>query len=222
MMHIHGARAQVLSARTGGVPLEQLVAVPVDVGKSTAMAMACDFTGQMLVAPTGFALNRDGVAEIVARVDAALPPRVRLVRVGVEAAGHYHRPLTASGVWPTGWQVVELAPAQVTEQRRTNDKCRPSPISLAWPSGISLLRRAGVCVQVVCGASFVRGWRSRWRSSRSIVAANRPRSLATVTVRGPRRRVTVQPAPLWLLSSWSRSTVIAGRGVAEGRQVALQ
>jgi transposase len=38
----------------------------------------------------------------------------------VEAAGHYHRPLTPSGVWPDGWQVVELNPGHVAMQRRVN------------------------------------------------------------------------------------------------------
>jgi transposase len=42
------------------------------------------------------------------------------VRVGVEAAGHYHRPLITAGVWPEGWQVVELNPAHVSAQRRVN------------------------------------------------------------------------------------------------------
>ena len=40
-----------------------------------------------------------------------------LIRVGVEAAGHYHRRLAAPSVWP-GWEVVELNPAHVSEQRR--------------------------------------------------------------------------------------------------------
>jgi transposase len=120
MVHVHGALAQQLSARTRGVPLGELVAVPVDVGKSTAAAMACDFAGQVIVAPFEFALNRAGVAELAARVDARLPAAVRLVRVGVEAAGHYHRPLLADGVLPADWQVVELNPAWVTAQRRVN------------------------------------------------------------------------------------------------------
>ena len=120
MVHVHGVRVQELSARTRGVPLEELVAVPIDVGKSTAAAMACDFTGQVLMPPFEFKLNRAGVAELVARVDARLPATVRLVRVGVEAAGHYHRPLLADRVLPAGWQVVELNPAWVTAQRRVN------------------------------------------------------------------------------------------------------
>jgi transposase len=120
MVHVHGARVQQLSARSGGVPLVELVAVPVDVGKSAAVAMACDFTGQVLVPSFAFTLNLDGVAELVGRVTAALPSPVRLVRVGVEAAGHYHRPLTTSGVLPAGWQVVELNPGHVAMQRRVN------------------------------------------------------------------------------------------------------
>jgi transposase len=102
------------------VPLRQLVAVPVDVGKTSAMVMACDFTGRVLVPGVEFAMTRDGLAGVLARLRAALPVDVRLVRVGVEAAGHYHRPLLAAGVWPPGWQVVELNPAHVTAQRRVN------------------------------------------------------------------------------------------------------
>ena len=37
------------TARTEEVPLRQLVAVPVDVGKSSAMVMACDFTRRVLM-----------------------------------------------------------------------------------------------------------------------------------------------------------------------------
>ena len=120
MVHVHGAQAQQLSARTVGVPLDELIAVPVDVGKSTAVAMACDFAGQIIVPPLEFMLNLRGVAEMVDCVEARLPAATRLVRVGVEAAGHYHRPLTTSGALPDGWQVVELNPGHVAMQRRVN------------------------------------------------------------------------------------------------------
>ena len=53
-----------------------------------------------------------------------LPEPDALVRVGVEAAGHYHQPLIAPGVWPAGWQVLELNPAHVTEQRRVMGRRR--------------------------------------------------------------------------------------------------
>jgi transposase len=121
MVHVHGAQVQQLVAQTRGVPAEQLLAVPVDVGKAAAMALVCDFTGEVLARQFEFALTRVGVAELVGRVQAVRAARpVGLVRVGIEAAGHYHRPLTCSGVLPVDWQLVELNPAQVTAQRRAN------------------------------------------------------------------------------------------------------
>jgi transposase len=61
---------------------------------------------------TGSALR-----ELVARVERVLPAKAR-VKVGVEAAGHYHLPLLAPATWPAGWEVLEFNPAHVTEQRR--------------------------------------------------------------------------------------------------------
>jgi transposase len=46
----------------------------------------------------------------------------RRVEIGVESAGHYHRPLTASGLLPADWELVELDPAHVTEQQRVLGK----------------------------------------------------------------------------------------------------
>jgi hypothetical protein len=66
----------------------------------------------VLLPTVEFPMTRDGLAGVLARLRTVLPTDVGLVRVGVEAAGHYHRPLTSPGVWPEGWQVVELNPAQ--------------------------------------------------------------------------------------------------------------
>ena len=122
MVHVHGPRVQVQAEPIRQVSeLAELVAVPIDVGKASAMALVADFTGQRLCMPFTFALDRDGLIELVLKVEGALEGRqVRLVRVGVEAAGHYHRPLTRTGALPWGWQVVELNPAHVTAQRRVN------------------------------------------------------------------------------------------------------
>ena len=150
MVHVHGARAQQLSARTAGVALERLVAVPVDVGKSSAMAMVCDFTGRRLAAPFEFAQDRAGVAELIERVCAVLPGQVALVRVGVEACGHYHRPLVSSGVLPDDWQLLELNPAWVTAQRRVNGTARTKtdPVDLI---AIADLLLAGRGYEVLLG-----------------------------------------------------------------------
>ncbi len=115
------------TARTEEVPLRELIAVPVDVGKSSAMVMACDFTGRVLLPAVEFELTREDVELMLARVSAAVPAGAQLVQVGVEAAGHYHGPLTMAGVWPDGWQVVELNPAHVSAQRRVNGQRRSRP-----------------------------------------------------------------------------------------------
>jgi hypothetical protein len=86
------------AARTEDVPLRQLVAMPVDVGKSSAMVMACDFTRRTIMPATEFPLTRPGIATMLARLRSALPAEVGPVRVGVEAAGHYHQPMIAPGV----------------------------------------------------------------------------------------------------------------------------
>ena len=66
-------------------------------------------------------MTAGGLAQVITRSQAVLPAGV--IRVGVEAAGHYHRPLAAPSVWP-GWEVVELNPAHVTEQRRVMGRRR--------------------------------------------------------------------------------------------------
>lgn len=121
MVHVHG-RA-VLERSVVGVPPWARIAVLVDVGKLSAMAMVADFTGQRLAAPFVFALDRRGIGGLIARVQRVVAERgARRVEVGVEAAGHYHRPLTASGLLPPDWKVIEFNPAHVTEQRRVLGK----------------------------------------------------------------------------------------------------
>jgi transposase len=134
MVHVHGAQVQRLVEQTRGIPPEQLLVVPIDVGKHQAMALVSDFTGEQLVGPFRFSMTRAGVAELVGRVQRVGAGRpVRLVRVGIEAAGHYHRPLVSGGVLPASWQVLELNPAHVTAQRRVNGQrgVKTDPVDLA-------------------------------------------------------------------------------------------
>ncbi len=123
MVHVHGRVVSERVASIRAVPPERRLLVPVDVGKSTAMALVADATGQRRVAPFTFALDRPGLADLVAKVERLADGGDEVVvEIGVEAAGHYHRPVTASGVLPSAWEVVELNPAHVTEQRRVNGK----------------------------------------------------------------------------------------------------
>jgi hypothetical protein len=51
--------------------------------------VVCDFTGELLGPPFEFAMTRAGVTVLVDRVRTVTAGRrVRLVRVGIEAAGH--------------------------------------------------------------------------------------------------------------------------------------
>jgi transposase len=123
MVHVHGRDVAQRAARIGRVPAEWRLLVPVDVGKHEAMALVADATGERLVAPFTFTLDRPGLTQFVQRVERIAVGRGDVqVEVGVESAGHYHRPVTASSMLPSTWTLTELNPAHVTEQRRVLGK----------------------------------------------------------------------------------------------------
>ena len=95
--------------------------VAVDVGKRSAALLVSDPQRHRLLGPLDFPMSGAGLAQVITKTQAVLP--AGLIRVGVEAAGHYHRPLLSPSVWP-GWQVVELNPAHVSEQRRVMGRRR--------------------------------------------------------------------------------------------------
>jgi transposase len=103
-------------ARVRGVGPQRCLAVPVDVGKWSAMALVADYHGEVFVAPFEFKLDEPGVRQLLAAIDAAVTARDAVVcRVGVESAGHYHRTLVAR-LRAGGVEVVELNPAAVKKR----------------------------------------------------------------------------------------------------------
>ncbi len=101
-----------------------LVVVAVDVGKTSVALSVTDAARHRLLGPVEFAMTRSALAAVTEQVRRVLPDSELAVLVGVEAAGHYHQPLIAPGAWPAGWQVLELNPAHVTEQRRVMGRRR--------------------------------------------------------------------------------------------------
>ena len=102
--------------------MSSTVAVAVDVGKNEFAVSVTDATRTMLLKPRlGCPMTASSLREVVATIECALPAGA-LVKVGIEAAGHYHRPLLAPQSWPPGWELLELNPAHVTEQRRVLGK----------------------------------------------------------------------------------------------------
>ncbi len=110
-----------MSVQVAPVTLSTIV-VAVDVGKTSAMLSVTDGARNRLFGPVEFAMTRGKLAAIVDRVGGVVTPCAQ-VKVGIEAAGHYHRPVLDYG-WPPGWEVVELNPAHVAEQRRVAGRRR--------------------------------------------------------------------------------------------------
>lgn len=100
-----------------------MVVVAIDVGKNTVACSVTDDQRHRLFGPVDFAMTRSGLVATLARISQVIPAAVR-VKVGIEAAGHYHQPLMVAASWPADWQLLELNPAHVTEQRRVQGRRR--------------------------------------------------------------------------------------------------
>jgi transposase len=96
------------------------VVIAVDVGKLVAAVLVTGADRRRLFGPVEFPVTVSGMGGVITSARAVLPDG--LVRVGVEAAGHYHRPLLTG--WPAGWEVVALNPGHVAEQRRVMGRRR--------------------------------------------------------------------------------------------------
>ena len=117
MGFVGGDLQQRFVERVRGIDRDRLLAVPIDVGKSKAAALVCDFWGELVGDPLEFALNESGFAALRTAVARAEAQRdAALVRVGLEQAGHYHQTLQAR-LEAEGMDVVVFNPAQVKENR---------------------------------------------------------------------------------------------------------
>jgi transposase len=98
------------------------VVVAIDVGKNEFAVSVTDAArGKLLKPRLGCPMTGTSVRGLVDTIQRLLPADAD-VKVGIEAAGHYHRPLLAAGSWPAGWELLELNPGHVTEQRRVLGK----------------------------------------------------------------------------------------------------
>ena len=117
MRYVGGDLQGRFMVRVRGVDPQRCLAVPVDVGKWSGMALVADHHGEVVVAPFEFGLDEPGVGSLLGVIDAAVGERDAVVcRVGVESAGHYHRNLVAR-LRAGGVEVVELNPSAVKEAR---------------------------------------------------------------------------------------------------------
>ncbi len=133
------------------------------------MFSATDSARKRLVGPVEFAMTRSGLAAATHRVRAVVPPSAQ-VKVGVEAAGHYHRPVLDYG-WPPGWEVLEFNPAHVAEQRRVAGRRRikTDAIDLEAITDLALAGRG----QVITDREIRIGELAAWANHRSRRVATR-------------------------------------------------
>ena len=98
------------------------VVVAVDVGKNEFAVSVTDAARTKLLRPRlACPMTAPSLREVVTIIRRLVPVGAR-VKVGIEAAGHYHRPLLTSVCWPSDWELLELNPGHVTEQRRVLGK----------------------------------------------------------------------------------------------------
>ncbi len=168
-----------VTARSSGVRLEDLVAVPIDVGKHSAMASVLDFTGATLVKPFEFDLDRRGVGQLVGRVRSAVPATTSLVRVGLEAAGHYHLPL-AGGALPGEWELRLLNPGHVAMQRKANGQrgVKTDRVDLVAITDLLLAGRGTIAPPFADPVMTLAGWVAH-RRRRSLVRRRTIQQLTT-------------------------------------------
>ncbi|MFN2536623.1 MAG: transposase [Mycobacteriales bacterium] len=98
------------------------VVVAVDVGKTEFAFSVTNASRALLLKPrTGCPMTAGSLRQVITDITAVLPAGA-VLKVGIEAAGHYHRPLLGAGSWPDGWELLELNPGHVTEQRKVLGK----------------------------------------------------------------------------------------------------
>ena len=146
------------------------VSLAVDVGKSSFAWSLTNSARVRLLGPVECSMTGPSVRGLVSRVERVLPLDAQ-VKVGVEAAGHYHRPLLVPAAWPAGWEVLELNPAHVTEQRRVMGRRRVKTDAIDLEA-ITELVLAGYG-RPVTDRDVVIGEVSAWASHRSRRVATR-------------------------------------------------
>lgn len=140
------------------------VVVAIDVGKTEFAFSVTDASRALLLKPrTGCPMTGSSLTQVVADIVEVLPASA-MVKVGIEAAGHYHRPLLHAS-WPDGWEVLELNPGHVTEQRRVLGKrtIKTDVIDLQAMTELLLAGRG----QPVRDRSLVLGELTAWSAHRT-------------------------------------------------------
>jgi transposase len=100
----------------------QTVVVAIDVGKNEFAVSVTDAARAVLMKPRlGCPMTAPSLRLVLEQITSVLAVEAA-VKVGIEAAGHYHRPLLSPQAWPAGWELLALNPGHVAEQRKVLGK----------------------------------------------------------------------------------------------------
>lgn len=144
MRFVGGRSQEQFVERIRGKDPARCLMVPVDVGKRAAAALVSDLYGQVAVDAFRFDLDEPGVERFLETVDEVSGERdAQLVRVGVEAAGHYHRVLMGRLAGEEHLEVVELNPGHVNEMRGRQGRRRLKTDETDLAAAAELLARGG-------------------------------------------------------------------------------
>ena len=116
---------------------------------------------------------------MVLRVRQSAPASTSLVRVGLEAAGHYHLPL-AGGVLPAEWELRVLNPGHVSMQRKVNGQrgVKTDKIDLAAIADLLLAGRGVIAPPFADPVMTLTGWVAH-RRRRSLLRRRTIQQLTT-------------------------------------------
>lgn len=123
MRFIGGVTQQQYVEKTRGLDPARCLAAGIDVGKRSALALIADHRGEVVGAPVAFDLTEPGVQLLEQSLEAAARARGAVsLRVGIETAGHYHRPVMSR--LAATRDVVEVGPAMVKAARETQGSAK--------------------------------------------------------------------------------------------------
>jgi transposase len=140
--------------------------VAIDVGKNEFAVSVTDVARTKLLKPVlRCPMTASSVRDVIAKITRLLPVEAA-VKVGIEAAGHYHLPLLAPPVWPSGWELLELNPAHVGEQRKVLGKRTIKTDAIDLEAMTEMLL-AGRGIAPVTGTNAVLGELTAWSAHRT-------------------------------------------------------
>jgi len=115
--HIQGLKGRRFIESLRGIPLEQVVIVPIDAAKHHPKALICNYFGDILEDSFFFSVNIHGIKLLTEKIQQAIiNHNAKRVFIGIEATGHYHEDIVRE-LEKQGYEVTIINPYTTFEER---------------------------------------------------------------------------------------------------------